>query len=112
METEQPLAILSHAYRNYHISSIINSCGQLGSSNPSVSNNLPLSYTFSIDPSFLTYDASLSFLVICVVLHRTLLDLEHAAHLVWSNVAAVCSPVGHHTFFTILLLSFCHSGDV
>ena len=46
-------------------------CGQLGSSNPSVTNNLSLIiYTFSADPSFLTYDSSLSFLVICLMLHR------------------------------------------
>ena len=53
METEQPL------YYRMHVGTIVfylslTLCGQLGSSNPFVTNNLPLIiYTFSADPVFL-----------------------------------------------------------
>ena len=71
MEAKQPL-YYHMLVGNIIFDLLLTLHGQIGSSNSSVTNNLPLIYTFSIDPSFLMYDSSLSFPVICVVLHKTM----------------------------------------
>ena len=77
METEQPLYYHMHVGTiTYYLS--IPLCGQLGSSNHSalfiLTNDLSLTCTFIIDPSFFTCDSALSFLVICMqcYIYRTM----------------------------------------